>query len=241
MRLTVLDIPTRSPQREVYGQLVLHPKAQFKPHTLVTVVLEQPGNNDSARAMDLKLRLQKSSTEPVVLSETPTGKNITKGELIQAFAAFGKLSEAGHDLLVQLDFAADLPLKQAQSYAHLIKAIDNDLGIRVEPPMKGQLFYEAFSPRAEMLNRDDRFVHPGELDLKLSGDLGELEGTLWLYRTNDNDADDEQLTFSHWPVNSSKALTNLIQTENARRIASDELAVPAALFVYADPTMAMAT
>ncbi|MFT5192185.1 MAG: hypothetical protein ACI957_005235 [Verrucomicrobiales bacterium] len=238
MRLTVLDIPTRSPQRDVYGQLVLHPEAWFEPHTLVTLVLEQQAKDGSARAMDLKLTFQKSSAEPVVLNEAPSGKEISKGELAQALAAFGKLTEAGHDLFVQLDFTDKLTLQQARAYAHLINAIDKDAGIRVEPPMKGQLFYEAFSPRADMLDRNERFVHPWELDLKRGDDGGEPEGTLWLYRTDDNDAGDEQLTASHWPVKSSQSLADLIRSENARRQANDEFAVPAALFVYADPTMA---
>ncbi len=238
MRLTVLDIPTRSPQRDVYGKLVLHPEAWFEPHALVTLVLEPQHKDGGARTIDLKLTFQKGPTEPVVLSEAPSGNEVSKGEFTQALAAFGRLTEAGHDLFVQLDFADDLPLHRAQTYAHLIKAIDKDAGIRVEPPMKGQLFYEAFSPREEILDRDKRFVHPWELNLKPGKDGGELEGTLWLYRTEDNDAGDEQLTASHWPVQSSQALAKLIRSENTRRQASEEIAVPAALFVYAEPAMA---
>ena len=236
MHLTVLDIPTRSPQREVYGKLVLHPDAWFKPHSLVTLTLEPQHKDGSLRTMDLKLAFQDNPTAPVILSEVPSGKVVSKGELAQALAAFGRLTESDQDLFVQLDFAASLPLHQARTYAHLIKAIDKDEGIRVEPPLEGQLFYEAFSPRAEMLDREERFVHPWELDLKL-GRGEEVEGVLWLYRDHETDNGDYQLTASKWPVKSSQALAEQIRSENASRQAADKFPVPAALLVYADPTM----
>ncbi len=237
MRLTVLDIPTRSPERDVYGKLVLHPEAWFEPHTLVTLVIEPQRRDGTTRAVDLKLTLQNNAREPVVLSKVYTGEDIAKGELTQALAAFEKLAGAGRDLFVQLNFAADLPLQQARTHAHLIRAIDNDAGIRVEPPLKGQLFYEAFSPRAEIIDREKRFVHPWELDLKPNND-GELEGTLWLYNEEYDEADGQQLSASQWPVKSSQALADQIRLENARREAAEDFPVPAALLVYADPAMA---
>ena len=137
-RLTVLDVPTRSLKGDVYGKLVLHPDAEFRPHELVTLSLEPEKKDGSRRVADLKMAFRKSEVHPVHLRDVTSGEALTKGSIAHSLAEFERLASAGKDLFVQLDFADELSVEEARTYANLIKTIDKEAGFGSSRRLKGR-------------------------------------------------------------------------------------------------------
>ncbi len=236
LRNTVLDVPVRAPEREVYGTRLVHPEHVLQAHQLVTLILQPEFTDGTTRVRDLTLRVRSDTDAPVALYQKD--RELSSGAWVDVLASFNRLTSEGKEPHVQLHFDEALTLADAARIAPLIKTIDTDAGIRVGPPGEGQLFYEAFCPRPEMRERESRFSHPWELQYEETAE-GKGKGILelWGFVDEDDETTATPLTAQRWPVASRAALKEAIEKENARRDADpDAFPVPQALFVHAPPT-----
>ncbi|MCH1503816.1 MAG: YdjY domain-containing protein [Verrucomicrobiales bacterium] len=231
-RLTVLDLPVRAPKHDVYGKRLVNPDVMLRKHQLVTLTLEPERKDGQRRTLDLQLAFTGNQRQPTVLNQVGDKTPLAAGELVNVLASFEKLSKENRDVFVQLDYRPELTLSDAQRFSRLIKAIDTDQGIRVEPPKKGQLFYEAFCPRDDMLDRKARYAHPWELELSRNSEQ-DPQGKLLLYESEVS-GDEDILSSQSWKVTDRAALKNQIAKLTAAR-ADDtaQLPIPNVLFVHA--------
>ncbi len=173
----VLDVPRQSDQSVVYGRPVLNPEYLFAKDQLVQFVLE-PEYRDGrqrAQAMDLHIAQPAGATAVVtalsyrLLDEG--GKAVTTNtDLACILAYFGGLTAKGeHDLFVTLHFDTAMPLATVCAVAEFIGNIDNEKGIRVESPPKGEPYYRAFTPDPKFACRAGRDSQPWELRLEKPG------------------------------------------------------------------------
>jgi hypothetical protein len=58
-----------------------------------------------------------------------------------------------------------ITLRDVQDLAHFIESLDNERGIRVEPPPPGHPYFKAFLPNEKFRKREDRFDKVAELRL----------------------------------------------------------------------------
>ena len=233
-RLTVLDVPSRAPKHEVYGKRLVNPDILLGKHQLVTLILEPVIKDGQDRILDLQLAFTGDQQHPTILTKAGDDTPLAKGKLVTVLAAFEKLSKQDREVFVTLDYRDDLTIADAQHYSQLIKAIDTDQGIRVEPPQKGQFFYEAFCPREDMLDRETRYAHPWELELSRNAEQA-IAGKLLLF-DSDYSEDEEVLTSQRWNVSDQAVLKKRIAELTAARADNPEnLPVPNVLFVHARP------
>ncbi|MCE9614596.1 MAG: hypothetical protein K8T26_09990 [Lentisphaerae bacterium] len=171
---TVLDVPRIAPQGSVYGLQKLNPELVLPPRTLLQFTLrpERPAGNP--RVLDLTLTVLPSPTSPMY-ALTPAagsvaGEPVSSDGLAQAVSA---LVRDGRDPFVRIRFDDRLHLDEIHGACLVLKGLEREDGLRIEPPDADQLFYRAFIPDEQNRRREDRVAQPLELRLhRADGVLG---------------------------------------------------------------------
>ena len=174
---TVLDVPRRAVQAEVYGRVA--PQADFMLPTnrLLEIVL-QPEYTDGKRRvaeLDLTARAEAESKvktlNELIFDLTGAGckKRLRAAKLNDVLEDFVSLVRDGHDPFVTLCFDDALPLGVIHELCAVLSSVETERGIRVEPPAEGQLYYKAFVPNEQNRRREERISQPWELHLRRDG------------------------------------------------------------------------
>ena len=219
-RSTVLDVPRPAPQGEVYSFQKTNPAFTFEREQPVQIVLEPEYKDGKLRVRDLALKAMMPAAPgnggvgALRFSLTDAGgKSIAEGEtLVHVVAAFEKLAAAGQDAYVTLHVDDAMTLKGARAFYEVVRSMDVENGIRVEPPPEGHLFYRAFFPDEEWRDRENRLGRPWELHVE-KGAQG-LSGRLILPADDIDDNDGKgDLTF---PVKSADEMAKVLAEKSDR-------------------------
>ena len=181
---TVLDVPRRAPQGEVYNFQFLNPGYVLPTQALVTITMEPERPPGQRRVTDLFLDILPgpgaSSNGLSAARMTVTGSGGTAfpgaNDLNGVLAAFVRLREQDRDPFVVVRFDERLRLTTLRDLCRVLESVDTENGIRIEPPPPGHLYYRAFLPDPSYRNRETRFSQPWELALT-RGEDG-VRGTL---------------------------------------------------------------
>lgn len=169
---TVLDVPRNAPQGAVYDRHRPNPEMRPARAQFMDVILEPEHVDGTRRVIDLALSVTAApGTRGACLAELRLGltgagqKPIDAGGVNDVLAAFAHLNEQGRDPFVVPRFDPGLALSGIRELCTLLGSIDNEKGIRIEPPPAGQLYYRAFVPNEAYRDREARNSHPWELRL----------------------------------------------------------------------------
>jgi hypothetical protein len=180
---TVLDVPRQAPQGDVYRLQTPNPDFLFAKGDLIEVELRPELTNGAKRIADLSLNAAAlpgtagtNLQEVAFRLEGDAGRLTVTGGLNAVLAAFVSLNQQARDPFVSLRFDAGLPLGTLHDLCGLLATIDNEQGIRIEPPPEGQLYYKAFIPDETYRDREQRIAQPWELHLQsgIAGPTGTL-------------------------------------------------------------------
>jgi hypothetical protein len=174
---SILDVPWQAPQSAVYSHQAQNPEFLFPAGERILVVITPKFNDGQRRVQDLRLTLSAASPDADglagarfrlenITTEAVALQDVAIDRLTAAFA--GMIAE-GKDLFVQLQIAGETPLQVVRDTAAVLRAIDTENGIRMEPPPEGSLYYQAFTPNEQFRERANRFMHPWELHLDVAG------------------------------------------------------------------------
>ena len=180
---TVLDVPRRAAQGDVYGSQKLNPDHRFKEGQLVEVLLEPEYADGTQRVVDLSLHI---APRPLRNAGTiqdlafrlvdSQGQQLSQDASLPALLAeFGNLTESGRDPFVTVHPDDALPLATLRQIASLLEAVQRG-GVRIEPPPEGHLYYEALLPHESWRDPAHRRWDSWELHLKVPHER--LEATL---------------------------------------------------------------
>lgn len=163
---TLLDVPRRASQNEVYEQFLANPDASMKKFSLHRLVLrpEARATEQGPRVRDFAYTIGADGNGGLTFQEAnavdaapmPLGDT---AKLVEKLKAFAK----DHDAFVTLDWTDAVPCGAAADFAKLLSVIDAEDCIRVEAPKDGQLYYRAFLPQTEWRDRAERPTQPCEL------------------------------------------------------------------------------
>jgi hypothetical protein len=246
---SVLEVPYSASKEEVYQNTVVNPEHPLTEGGLLTLVIEPVNKNDAKLVTDLVLQVQAgqaSAAKPLtgferlsslsfqlkdsatVLNEKPTISSVVE--------ALGKLDRKKHDYFLTISFGDKVELGDAQALAKILAIIDNERGIRIDPPPAGQLYYRSFTPDRDLLDREARMYHPWELS------LSEKDGTVSgkLLRINSvwkNGASTSELEIFELPVSGPKDLRKEIDAEADRTTKAERMATPPVIMVFAPATL----
>lgn len=184
---TVLDVPRRASQHEVYSFQVPNPEKTLPAAQFIQVTMEPERTDGRSRVCDLTLKiapLPGVSPDPAASFEyilhepgLPPSTNSTFKHLESALAG---IMASGRDPFASLQPDDNLSLISLRTAAALIETLENKNQVRIDPPPPGHPYYRAFLPDERHRERSGRPVQPWELYLYqnqggVTGDLVRLE------------------------------------------------------------------
>ena len=246
---SVLEVPYVASKEDVYQNTTANPEHSFPSGALMTLVLEPvkkeaakgvkdlsltvaAGNSTSTNRMTGLERIKSLSFQlkdaAVVLNEQPTISSVMQ--------ALGALDRKKVDYYLTLSFADNVELGAAQALVPLLAIMDSERGIRIEPPPTDQLYYRAFTPDKELLNRDTRMFHPWEL--ALSDEAGAVSGRLLAINSvYTNGSSQAKLEITELKISSPLALRKAMDAEAAAPAKSGQASRPPVMMVFAPATL----
>jgi hypothetical protein len=246
---SVLEVPYSAAKGDVYQNTIVNPAHELPEGALLTLIFEPASKNGSKRVKDLALEVQ--STEPIANPAAPDVEQLKslsvqlkdsdtvlndQPTLISAIARLAALDRKRHDHFLSVRFGGNVALGQARALARILSTIDREQGIRIDPPPSGQIYYRAFTPDRELLDRDARLDHPWEL--LLSEADGRVSGRLLLVTSVwKNDATRSELEFAERPVYEPKDLRRALDAEIAEARKENRRSKPEVIMVFASSTL----
>ena len=163
---SVLDVPRTAPKQEVYTFQIPNPDHVLPTNHLVEITLEPFYRDTLPHRFDLSLLVAPDGTNLAYTlldrQEHALNTNRSRNGML---AALSRYSTTDRDAFVTLTPDEALPLHDVQPLAHLLDSLDNERGIRVEPPPPGHPYFRAFLPNEKFRKREDRFDKVAELHL----------------------------------------------------------------------------
>ncbi|MBN1556538.1 MAG: hypothetical protein JW951_00160 [Lentisphaerae bacterium] len=239
---TVLDVPRRAPQGEVYELQYLNPRYVLPTQALVKLTFRPERPPADPRVADLRLDVRAAPAgtrgDPAAprfsISRTDGSPLVEDGTLNDMLAAFLDLREQARDPFVSVHFADGLRLAALRAVCGVLESIDTENGIRIEPPPPGQLYYRALLPDPAYRNRAARYTQPWELELTQPRGAPAPHATLVRITEHWPDAQalKPELEAVRYPVPEPSALGDLLRRHGP--------GLPVIL-VFAEPDMAYGT
>ena len=231
---TLLDVPLKASQNEVYESFLANPATGVKVGDLVTIVLtpEARGESEGPRVVDLALALDGTADGPRCrLSKADGTEKVHDADVAVVLKTLASMADR-FDQFVTLDWGDGLTFGDAAELARQLEEAESENGIRIEAPREGQPYYRAFLPNTEWLDRAKRPTQALELRFAKGAD-GALAATIvsiaeiW---PDDGSTLSPELKATDIPVPSAEALPALVaETGNE---------IPA-LLVYAPASMTL--
>lgn len=163
---SVLDVPRRAPQHEVYTFLVPNPDHRLPTNHLIEITLEPFYQDTRPHHFDLSLLVAPDGTNlSYTLLDSQKRALNTHRSRNGMLATLSSYSSADRDAFVTLTPDDALALQDVQALAHLMDSLDTERGIRVEPPPPGHPYFRAFLPNEKFRKREERFDRVAELHL----------------------------------------------------------------------------
>lgn len=197
-RTTVLDVPRRDAQSEVYSYQVPNPVLRLPSNQVIEVTFEPYFKDGRAHDFDFVLKVGPGSgSNTADLAYTlkdaagqPLNTNRTFVGVLDVLEGFTGIDQAAY-----LTFLPEesLTMVSLQKVARLLDKLDTERGIRVDAPPPGHPYFRAFLPNEQHRKRESRPALAAELILE-NGATG-ATGTLVLV-SMEWKGDDSTPTFS---------------------------------------------
>lgn len=215
---TVLDIPRRGSQAELYDYQVANPEHLFKADTPLTIVLEPaspPGAPSKPLDLDLVIRAPADAAADVprfTLGAPKAPPLLENGSFSALQEALARAAGADRLPFLTVRIEDDVRLRLLKDLPPSLGLLVEQQGARIEPAPTGHLYYLAFAPNPAFRERGERPRHPWELRLK-AGDKG-LEGTLVkVENTRDLLTDDPTFKVTEFKVATPAELRATVERE----------------------------
>ena len=241
---SVLEVPYSASKDAVYQNTIVNPEIELPADALLTLVIEPARKDGVKRVKDLALRVTAvtpRTDKPLTGLELLTSLNLElkdaqtvlngKPNIISAVESLAALDRTNHDYYLTVSFAENVGLGQAQALAKILSTIDSEKGIRLDPPPEGQLYYRAFTPDPQLLDRETRMYHPWELSLTEKD--GHLSGKLLLMDSVwKKGASVSELEVTELPVTGPQELRKELEAEAEQARKADKTAKPPVMMVF---------
>jgi hypothetical protein len=163
--VAVLDMPRRLAQSEVYGFQRPNPAHAIKLGTPVTVTIEPATGDDAVAIRDLKLSVtMKGDSLAYAITEADQSL-VTATTLPELLAGVAKIADGKSDLFTTPSIDPATPITDLRKMYALLMSVEQDRGLKLDPPAKGELFHRAFFPHESWRDRENRLGEPWELFL----------------------------------------------------------------------------
>ena len=222
---TVLDVPFRAGQGDVYELFKCNPAYRFGKYQQIVLTIEPEYKDGKRRVRDLVLtakakgkgkKLALALKDIALAVADSDGARVNKSDSIaDALASFARMLKSGQDPFVSVRFGPRLSLQAARRLCTLLATIQAAGGIRIEPPPERQLFFEAFLPPDNLRDRKQRVFQPWELHL--TEDDGKIGATLIDIREDWKPDAAPKLTEKRYSIRDADHLAALLKNKRGQR------------------------
>lgn len=199
---TVLDMPARLNQNDVYGRFVLAPDHGLAPDGLYRLRFRAAPRPDGLpRVRDCALTIEKG-TNGMEYALAEAGHPVRRFAGADALAtAVGEIAGGGFDLFAAITFDGNLTVAEAAAAAKALVALEGEKGFRAKGPGADAIYYRGFLPDEAWRVRKDRPSQPWEMRLA-AVDGGTTKATLvkTIEDWTSTDSLDPILTTQEFPV-----------------------------------------
>ena len=230
---TVLDVPRRAPQQEVYSYQVPNPAHPLPDAQVIRIKFTAVRPPGGACVRDMVLRVSSAAHPGDVPTYTlepvgQTGAAPTNAAAIRA--ALDGIVRGGSDAFVTVIPDDGLTLADVQAVATFVDSIEGEQGARIEPPPAGHPYFRSFLPDERHRSREGRPLQPWELYVGVEGAV--VTGTLVRIEETWAGADTRPVyKEAPMPVRSTAELDEALTQPDTPHVA----------LVFAEPTLAYGT
>jgi len=175
---TVLDVPRKAAQQEVYRLQTPNPDNSLPTNELIEIVLEPFYRDNAVHWVEYSLTVSPDERQEVCYSlGDGAGQTVNTNRTLNGFlATLGRLAERECEVFVTLRPDDALTLKALSTMAQILGELDTDRGIRLEAPPEGHPYFKAFLPNPSYRHREARQAPAAEFFLSTQGGVttGEL-------------------------------------------------------------------
>ena len=171
---SVFDVPRQAEQHEVYDKYAMNTNHVFPAGTFLEITIEPENKDGRKRVHDFLANIKYSQIQNNFLPELEITAGNSKDKIwsgtdIKSGFKFlcEKASKENIDPFVVIRFDSSIPLRVAKEACIEAVSFELESGIRIEPPLPGELYYKAFLPDENHRDRNNRPSQPCELHLKL--------------------------------------------------------------------------
>jgi hypothetical protein len=236
---TVLDVPFLAGKDTTYSHITPNPDLIPAKGEILELVLEPESRYGIHRNMDVTMTLSEAGKPGTILAsvQDSPGQILTKNNsLTDALTTLEQLVKKGMEVFAAVSFEGSLSLGNAARLSSVLKELERPDGLRIEPPFKGQLYYKAFSPPAEFLERQERISHPWEIRIRSNGVV--LSGTASICDTHwGEDGAAPVINVKDYTAASGEELKTWFDKINSERKAAGKDHVIPVLLVVGEPGM----
>jgi len=225
---TVLDVPRRAAQGDVYTFQVPNPERRLPAAGLVQFTFTPEFPDGATRLADWTIRVNGATNGmPLFTVTDASGQTLVDRKTSAALAlSVSKTVGSGRDIYASIVPDETIDLASLRTACASLDALEGTAGLRVEPPAPGQPYYKAFLPDEKHRDRANRPIQPFELNLAAAG--AGATGVLTLATEEWKDsATTPTYHDTSWPVASPQDLTAPFSQKDA----------PAVLLVFAPSTL----
>jgi hypothetical protein len=175
--VAVLDLPRRVSQGAVYGFQRPNAKYVMKQGTPVKITLEPAKGDEVVESRDLKIDAAIKNGQ-VLYTVSEGGKQLNESPTLpHLVAGLAEQAKSKADLFTVVSIDRTMKVQDVRKLYALLMSLEQDRGVKLDPPADGELFHRAFFPDEEWRNREERLGEPWELFLGRSNDkvTGRLE------------------------------------------------------------------
>ena len=220
---TVLDVPRRAAQHEVYTFQVPNPTILLPPHQLIEITLEPYFRDNQLHYVDLTLNAQPgpggTTNIEACLALMDDQKHLlnTNRSVNGMLAALDRISTLQQEPFVTLIPDDQISIVALVKVARLLGSLDNERGIRMEPPLEGHPYFRAFIPDERHRCRSQRPAQASEFHLAETNGVTTGE---WVWVDSDWKGDDSDPTYreTRVPVASPEALTAILKAKEDKPV-----------------------
>lgn len=241
----VFEVPRQVSKENVYRNTTVNPEIPLPEGELLTLTIEPALPVGSTGLKDLVLQVDAApDTEPRPGSKIEALANLRvqlldgstvlnpDGSLISVVGSIAAIDRRKYAPYLTLHWSPAVRLASAEALAEILASLDREQGIRIEPPLRGQPYYRAFTPDRQLLDRKERLFHP--LELALTHLDGRLSGRLLMVDSIWKEgASHTELHFLERPIVDPEALRREVEADRERTRRSGRHPRPNVMLVFA--------
>jgi hypothetical protein len=207
---TVLDVPYKYRQGDVYNNLIANPKYALRSSQKLRIRLQPqlPSGQSRVFSGSLTLSAGEAGAQDAVFTVRNAANETVVSGVFSEFLNYLQPRVTTHDIHVGVTVAETMPVAPLREICALLRELEKQQVLRPEG-LPGQFFYEAFLPEDKWREREHQASHPVELYLA-STETDAVAGT-FVYLEDIYEKDGKRQELLQWPFANAKELQALLK------------------------------